>query len=192
MSDNIKNTSSNDEVFSFTKFCRGCSYFRKFERRSYWCLYDNTKLNDYGSDSFHHSCQEKTSDTIEAYKCPECDWEFLYDEDYNDHYTENHLDIPLPIDIKLKPIHIPPLSDELTEISNQIEFNIKHNHFNIIDFILKQLDIEMLHPAILLAYLRYSYRVKDKLSNWDKVVNNIKTEFDKRELNSSELLKGLI
>jgi hypothetical protein len=55
------------------------------------------------------------------------------------------------------------------------------------------IDISLEQPTVvLLGLARGTYAVRSRLNNWTAYVKDIQTEFDKRNLDSSTILKGLI
>lgn len=69
---------------------------------------------------------------------------------------------------------------------------IKKNDYNKIDYILIILPSLEWSYEIKASVLRYTFRTKHNLKNWDIALDNFRKELDELGLNSKDILIGLI
>ena len=83
--------------------------------------------------------------------------------------------------------------NEISELMDKIYFILKEQNFDELDEFIASVDINF-SPEILVGVLRISYAVYrgDKLSNWEIFRDKVKIELDRRNLNTKEILTGLM
>jgi hypothetical protein len=81
--------------------------------------------------------------------------------------------------------------DELVAAISALHGLLKDRAFTVIDVIFSFTDIARVRTSILIALLRTTFAVREKLSSWGPLLSRVRTELGMRHLDSDRLLKGL-
>ncbi len=78
--------------------CLGCSYLKKYAL-FFECIYKRVSIKN-----TTQRCHNYTTSEVEGFECPDCGYEFSDDlDEYQEHYLEEHAEIPEPIEVLIKP-----------------------------------------------------------------------------------------
>lgn len=82
--------------------------------------------------------------------------------------------------------------EQLLKQYNNLSKLLELKNIDIYNSILKNINIEKLDVIIIISLLRLSYFFKQEINEWNIFLNKSILEFNKRNLETNKLLKGLI
>lgn len=82
--------------------------------------------------------------------------------------------------------------EQLLKQYNNLSKLLELDNINIYNSILKNINIEKLDVIVIITLLRLSYLFRQDINEWNMFLNKSILEFNKRNLETNKLLKGLI
>jgi hypothetical protein len=72
-----------------------------------------------------------------------------------------------------------------------VQQSLREGDFSIVDALFRAVEVTALPAEALVAMLRYSFAAHRKLPNWARFLESVRSELDRRKMDSQKILSGL-